>query len=108
MHCITQYHSDISCNRCVDVKHSIIDLVELEFRIFSSRKNCGMCVSQLIRFAGVCSGIGGFGSGNLFLAAKLLERGCRYHGIRGAFSEFCYGHSGLVVGYNIGLKALLQ
>ena len=65
-------------------------------------------VSQLIRFAGVCSGVGGFCSGGLLLAAELLKQGCGYHKIRKAFSKFCPRHSELVVKYNIGLKTLLQ
>ena len=31
--------------------------------------SCGVYVSQLIRFAGVCSGVDDFSNGNLFLAA---------------------------------------
>ena len=40
---------------------------------------------------------------NLFLTAKLLKQGYRYHKIRKA-----YRHSELIVKYNIGLKTLLQ
>ena len=44
----------------------------------------------------------------LFLTAKLLKQGYRYHKIRKAFSEFYHRHSELIVKYNIGLKTLLQ
>ena len=45
---------------------------------------------------------------NLFLTAKLLKQGYRYHEIRKAFSKFKYRHSELIIKYNIGLKTLLQ
>ena len=45
---------------------------------------------------------------NLFLTAKLLKQGYRYHKIRKAFSKFYLKHSELIVKYNIGLKTLLQ
>ena len=57
----------------------------------------GQCISQLIRFARVCSNVDDFNNRNLFLTAKLLKQGKRYHKIRKAFSKF-----------NIGLKTLLQ
>ena len=44
---------------------------------------------------------------NLFLTAKLLKQGYRYHKIRKAFSKFYHRHSELIVKYNIGLKTLL-
>ena len=56
----------------------------------------------------MCSGVGGFGSGNLFLNAELFKQGCGYHGVREAFSRFCHRHSEVVVECNIGLEALLQ
>ena len=45
---------------------------------------------------------------HLFLTAKLLKQGYRYHKIRKAFSKFYQRHSELIVKYNIGLKTLLQ
>ena len=68
----------------------------------------GVYFSQLIRFARVCSNVDDFNNRNLFLTAKLLKQGYRYHKIRKAFSKFYYRHSELIVKYNIGLKTLLQ
>ena len=68
----------------------------------------GVYISQLIRFARVCSNVDDFNSRNLFLTAKLLKQGYRYHKIRKAFSKFYYRHSELIVNYNIGLKTFLQ
>ena len=65
-------------------------------------------ISQLIRFARVCSNVDDFNNRNLILTAKLLKQGYRYHEIRKAFSKFYYRHSELNVKYNIGLKTLLQ
>ena len=63
----------------------------------------GVYISQLIRFARVCSSVR-----NLFLTAKLLKQGYRYHKIRKAFSKLFHRHSELIVKYNIALKTLLQ
>ena len=67
----------------------------------------GVYISQLIRFARVCSYVDDFNNRNLFLTAKLLKQGYRYHKIRKAFSKFYHRHSELIVKYNIGLKTLL-
>ena len=68
----------------------------------------GIYISQLIRFARVCSNVDDFNNRNLLLTAKLLTQGYRYHKIRTAFSKFYHRHSELIVKYNIGLKTLLQ
>ena len=68
----------------------------------------GVYISQLIRFTRVCSNVNDFNNRNLFLTAKLLKQGYRYHKIRKVFSKFYYRHSELIVKYNIGLKTLLQ
>ena len=39
----------------------------------------GIYISQRIRFARVCSNVDDFNSRNLFLTAKLLKQGYRYH-----------------------------
>ena len=64
----------------------------------------GEYISQLIRFARVCFNVDDFNKRNLFLTAKLLKQGYRYHKIRKAFSNFYHRHSELIVKYNIGLK----
>ena len=46
----------------------------------------GVYISQLIRFARVCSNVDDFNDRNLFLTTKLLKQGYRYHKIRKAFS----------------------
>ena len=56
----------------------------------------------------MCSNDDDFNNRNLFLTAKLLKQGYRYHKIRKAFSKFYHRHSESIVKYNIGLKTLLQ
>ena len=53
----------------------------------------GVYISQLIRFARVCSNVDDLYNRNLFLTAKLLKQGYRYHKIRKAFSKFYLRHS---------------
>ena len=57
----------------------------------------GVYISQLIRFARVCSNVDDFKNRTLFFTAKLLKQGYRYHEIRKAFSKFYYRHSELIV-----------
>ena len=64
----------------------------------------GVYISQLIRFARVCSNVDDFNNRNLFLTAKLLKQVYRYHKIRKAFSKFYHRHSELIVKYSIGLN----
>ena len=45
----------------------------------------GVYMSQLIRFASVCSNVDDFNNRSLLLTAKLLKQGYRYHKIRKAF-----------------------
>ena len=54
------------------------------------------------------SNVDDYNNRNLFLTAKLLKKGYRYHKIRKVFSKFYHRHSELIVKYNIGLKTLLQ
>ena len=45
-------------------------------------------ISQLIRFARICSHVDDFNTSNKCLTAKLLKQGYRYHKLRKAFSKF--------------------
>ena len=56
----------------------------------------GVYISQLIRFARVCSNVDDFNNRNLFLTAELLKQGYRYHKILKAFSKFYHRHSKIV------------
>ena len=64
----------------------------------------GVYISQLIRCATVCSNVDGFNNRHLFLTAKLLKQGYRYHKVRKAFSKFYHRHSELIVKTTLGQK----
>ena len=72
----------------------------------SRSRSYGVYISQLIRFARVCSNVDDFNNRNLFLTAKLLKQGYQFHKFRKAFSQFCHRH--LIVKYNIWSKTLLH
>ena len=65
-------------------------------------------ISQLIRFARVCSYVDDFNTRNKCLTAKLLKQGYRYHKLRKAFSKFYRRHYELISKFNVGLKSLLH
>ena len=62
----------------------------------------GVYISQLIRFARVCSHVDDFNTRNKYLTAKLLKQGYRHHKLRKAF------HYELISKFNVGLKSLLH
>ena len=72
------------------------------------RPSYGVYISQLIRFARVCSHVDDFNTRNKYLTAKLLKQGYRYHKLRKAFSKFYRQHYELISKLNIGLKSLLH
>ena len=68
----------------------------------------GVYISQLIRFARVCSHMPDFNARNKSLTARLLQQGYRYYKLRKTFSKFYRRHYELVSKFNIGLKTLLH
>ena len=56
------------------------------------RPSYGVYISQLIRFAKVCSHIEDFNARNKCLTANLLKQVYRYHKLRKAFSKFYRRH----------------
>ena len=72
------------------------------------RSSYGVYISQLIKFARVCSYVDEFNTRNKCLTPKLLKQGYRYHKLRKAFSEFYRRHYELISKFNIELKLLLH
>ena len=70
-------------------------------------KECGVYISQLIRFARVSSHVVDFNACNKSLTAK-LQQGWRYHKLRKTFSKFYRRHYELVSKFSVGLKTLLR
>ena len=66
-----------------------------------SRPSYGVYISQLIRFARVCSHVEYFNARNKFLTAKLLKQGYRYHKLRKAFSKLYRRHYELISKFNV-------
>ena len=75
---------------------------------FPRRPYYGVYISQLLRFARVCSHVDDFNTRNKCLTAKLLKQGYRNHKLRKAFSKFYRRHYELISEFNVGLKSLLQ
>ena len=72
------------------------------------RPSYGVYISQLIRFARVCSHVDDFNTRNKCLTANFLIQGYRYHKFRKAFSKFYHRHYELISKFNAGLKSLLH
>ena len=72
------------------------------------RPSYGVYISQLIRFARICSHVDDFNTRNKCLNAKLLKQGYRYHKLRKVFSKFYCRHYELILKFNVGLKSLLH
>ena len=73
------------------------------------RPSYGVYISQVIRFARVCSShVDDFNTRNKCLTAKLHKQGYRYHKLRKAFSKFYRRHYELISKFNVGLKSLLH
>ena len=68
------------------------------------RPSYGVYISQLIRFARVCSHADFFNTRNKCSTAKLLKQGYRYHKLRKAFFKFYRRHNELISKFNDGLK----
>ena len=72
------------------------------------RPSYGVYISQLIRFARVCSHVKDFNARNKCLTAKRLKQGYRYHKLRKAFSKFYRRHYDLISKFKVGLNSLLH
>ena len=71
------------------------------------RPSYGIYISQIIRFARVCSHVDDFNTRNICLTAKLLTQGFRYHKLRKVFTKFYRRHYELISKFNDRLKSLL-
>ena len=72
------------------------------------RPSYGVYISQLVRFARVCSHLENFIACNKCLTAKLLKQGYRYHKLRNAFSMLYRRHHELISKFNVRLKCILH
>ena len=70
------------------------------------RPSYAVYISQLIRFARVCSHVNDFNDCNKCLTTKLLKQVYGYHKLRKAFNKFYRQHHVLDSKSNVGLKSL--
>ena len=84
----------IVSSKIYDKRDDLVNLPFLDGDVPRS-PSYGVYISQLIRFARVCTNVDDFNNRNLFLTAKLLKQGYRYHKIWKAFSKFYHRHSGV-------------
>ena len=96
----------------INDKHDDFDFDIFNFPFLDGDVPCrpsyGVYISQLIRFARVCSHVDDFNTRNKCLTAKHLKQGYRYHKLRKAFSKFYRRHYELISKFNVGLKSLLH
>ena len=90
-----------------DFDFDIVNIPFLEGDV-PRRPSYGVYISQLIRFARVCSHVDDFNTRNKCLTAKLLKQGYLYHKLRKAFSKFFRRHYEFISKFNVGLKSLLH
>ena len=68
----------------------------------------GVYISQLVRYARVCSDVSDFNDRNLCLTEKLLHQGFRYHKLIKTFSKFYYRYIDLLRKFGSTCRALIQ
>ena len=89
-----------------DLNFEIVNFLFLNVDVPRS-PSYGLYISQLILFARAWSNVDDLNNRNLFLTAKFLKQGYRYHKIRNAFTKFYHKHSEFIVKHNFGLTILL-
>ena len=98
-------------SKIYDNRHDIdFDIVNFPFLDgdVPRRPSYGVYISQLVRFARVCSHVNDFNARNKCLTAKLLKQGYRYHKLRKTFTKFYRRHYELISKFNVGLNSLLN
>ena len=67
----------------------------------------GVYISQLVRFARVCSTLDDFNERNLTITSKLLQQGYRFHNLINSFKKFYKRYEHLMSKYNATRKHLI-
>ena len=92
-------HNDIVSTKIYDKRDDFnFDIVNFPFLDgdVPQRPSYGVYISHFIRFARASSHVTDFNNRNIFLTAKLLKQGYRYHKLRKAFSKFYRRHVELI------------
>lgn len=67
----------------------------------------GVYISQLVRYARICSGVSDFNDKNRFITEKLLNQGYRYHKLVKSFSKFFHKYQYLLDKFNCTRRYLI-
>lgn len=67
----------------------------------------GVYISQLVRYARICSSVSDFNTKNLFITNKLLKQGYRYHKLVKSFSKFFRKYRYLIEKFNCTRRFLI-
>ena len=94
-------------DKCDDFDFDLVKFPFLDGNVLH-HPSYGVYISQLIRFARVCSHVEDFNARNKCLTAQLLKQGYRYHKLRKTFSKFYCQHYELISKFNVRLKSLLH
>ena len=89
-----------------DFDFEIVNFPFLDGDVYCST-SFGVYISQLIRFARVCSHVADFNTRNKLLTQKLLKQGYRFHNHCKTFSKFYRRYYDLISKFQVGLKSLL-
>ena len=68
----------------------------------------GVFISQLVRFAQVCSDVSNFNDRNLCITEKLLSQGFRYHKLVKMFSKFFRKYKDLLLKFGCTCENLVK
>ena len=103
--------NDIVSSKIYD-KHDDFDFEIVNFPFLDGdvprSTSYGVCISQLICFAGASSYVADFNTHNKLLTRKLLKQGYPYHNLRKTFFKFYRQDYDLISKFQVGLKSLLR
>jgi len=68
----------------------------------------GVYISQLVRFARICTKVSDFNDRNLYLTGKLLQQGYRYHRLLKTFTKFYHRYIDLIRKYGCRCRVLIR
>ena len=68
----------------------------------------GIYISQLVRYARVCSDVSDFNERNLCITEKLLQQGYRYHKLLKTFTKFFHRYKDIIQKFGCSRRSLIK
>ena len=68
----------------------------------------GIYISQLVRYARVCSDVSDFNERNRFITEKLLQQGYRYHKLLKTFTKFFHRYKEIIQKFGCSRRSLIK